>query len=431
MNENIINISSLVNPKNRQPDVSNNCNNQNTTSPINPHNIPKITSPINPHNIPKITLNAPSDENIMNINKKNMSTSTLDSDNSYTSSNLHVNSIDNICNIDNVSEISSHSSLNSINTEFTPKDNKLSMYDSKLTMTLNSYKDLLSDQNNKINIPQINTSNNVHHSKIKYHPKSPSHMSPIHTPTSITPPLITSPAIKSPLHQNNINECENPLKNRGIMIQLKKIGEKSVGYRWMHDKEAMRYERIQGCLKKIDIVFISINSILSGSTIIFSISDILKDRLFIVILSCLTMVINFILLLIKGFLGNDEYQKKIRDHTYSSNKYNEIFLTIQNHFMLDINDREIDKDFLINKTKEYNDLRFISPTIKEQTLNKYINASGKHDIYTPLLIGDLEKIEIIFENNKDESKVTIKADETTDNYNNKLIYELDRFINNV
>ena len=226
------------------------------------------------------------------------------------------------------------------------------------------------------------------------------------------------------------------------MIQLKKIGEKSTGYRWMHDQEKIYYTQRNNIFLKLEVVMIAmIGTLTSGEFIMFvskSVNTIDSGA----IVSGIQLLIFMIFCIIKGLYEIGDFVNKIENHRVASSKFNNIFIDIDNQLRIPINKRETDYDFLSYKTKEYNSIMESSPMIRQSVIDQYILATEREDIYKPPVAGGFEKLEIVVNNNKND--IIIRSQNNSSNGNespsyrsidksmdNKLKNQIDRWILNI
>lgn len=210
--------------------------------------------------------------------------------------------------------------------------------------------------------------------------------------------------------------------NYRMLSLLKKIGEKSMGYRWMHDQEVLFYENLNSIYSKIELILLAILGTITSSLFIGLLSNIglEKNHFVMIIITSLELLLLLCYSIVKGF-HNPEYSKHIFNHNNVGAKFNTINLDIQEQLSLEIQDREVDKIFLKRIIKLYNELMEISPKIRKQTMNKYIVATKNFDIYKPLIADGFEIIDIENNNLNNKEQGGMNLDE-------KNNYQIERWL---
>lgn len=235
----------------------------------------------------------------------------------------------------------------------------------------------------------------------------------------------------------NIN-LEEPW-NMAISIKLKQIGEKSAGYRWMHDHEKIYYTKISKIYMILEVILLAIMGTLSsGDFVMFMINNKINGGSGGLIISSTQLLLLLIYCVVKGLYDTGNYSNIILSHHTASSKFNELFLEIDIQTRLPISKREPDSNFLIHKTKEYITAMNESPAIRQSTIDKYILATENEDIYKPPIAGEFDKIEIVIhdENNIKVKSRSITSDKNekspkTNNIDPKLKNQIDRWLNNL
>ncbi len=231
--------------------------------------------------------------------------------------------------------------------------------------------------------------------------------------------------------------------NYKIRLMLKKLGEKSIGYKWMHDKDAQNDDENNKKYSIIEVVLLTILGALTGGEflgLIFS-AGLYFSRNFLIAVVSVQIVFIIACGSIKGYKDVNNFEESIWKHTYAGQKFNEIFLGIQEQFALNLNDRDTDKVFLKNIVKQYDDLMLISPQISKGTMKDYIKATENYDIYKPSIVGGIDTIEIVIDDNRPKTVAMANInphqdrrmiDNLTSNKNlqleSKLNYEIDRWL---
>lgn len=230
--------------------------------------------------------------------------------------------------------------------------------------------------------------------------------------------------------------------NMRVMVQLKKIGEKSIGYKWMHEQEIISNEKWKNIYSILEIVILAIITTVTGGEFIglVSKSGIQDSFGALVAISAVQLGLSFCYALIKGLKDYGNYDSLIIMHRIAKLKFNEIYYDVEKQFSKPIEKRCDGDTFLEAKTKEFNDLMFNSPLIDKSTMKKYVKATANEDIYKPVLVGQFDRIEIVIDQNdnkigiktKDDNmntakQVTTKEDDIADE---KIKFQFDRWLNN-
>lgn len=218
--------------------------------------------------------------------------------------------------------------------------------------------------------------------------------------------------------------------NYKFLIFLRKIGKKTMGYRWMHDQEAQYNEDTNSKYTITEIIILSFIGIISGGELLGLIfnSGLGDNKIALIVLTCVQLVVLFGYSVIKGIRETSEFDKNVFQHNYASSKFGEINLSIQNQLTLNIKDRDTDKDFLKNIIKSFNDLLYIVPKIRKSIKDKYIEGSEDNDMFNPLITDENGNIKIVIHDgttNLNDSKTKSDDVNTLDSKNK---YQIDRWL---
>ena len=212
-----------------------------------------------------------------------------------------------------------------------------------------------------------------------------------------------------------IYDIEEPWNYR-IQLLLKKIGERAMGYKYMHIQDQYHYVWVLRVYFLIEVVVLSIIGMLTGGQLVGFIasSDFAEDPKIVIPLNIIQILIVFLYAIIRGFRMVGGYEDNIWSHKYNSAKFNEIFLEIQEQLSLPTADRAVDKEFLKYIIKQYNGLLETSPKIRQKSIKKYLKSVEDENIFKPITIGGFEKIEIVInkkrkKENKDKDKEKSKT----------------------
>jgi hypothetical protein len=192
----------------------------------------------------------------------------------------------------------------------------------------------------------------------------------------------------SPVDYKPVNELSSDISqvfdNKKIISRLKRIGEKSIGYKWLHTEELHYYAIKYKFLWLIKItIFILLTSITSGNIIILIINN-YKGNLALGIIEIVLLALQGF---VEGIIKKGQYEKNVYKHKITANKYHDLYLDIQTILSIPINEKnKIDK-YLIKKTKQYSNAYNNAPIIRTQTMKKYIKSTADIHIAKPLTLG--------------------------------------------
>ena len=224
---------------------------------------------------------------------------------------------------------------------------------------------------------------------------------------------------------NLTKDIDNSPWNYKILLLLKKIGKKTMGYRWMQEQESQYYEKINARFDILEMFILAfLGTVTGGGFINFVVStDLENNKTVYIIITVIQLVTIFIAAIINGYNNVKDYEKKIIDHKNASIKNAELNLNIQYQLSLNVNDRETDKFYLRNTIKAFNDILVLSPTIRNETKKKYLEESNDNEIFNPIIVeGDGINIVINYDN-KNQDENTDK-----DNVDSQINYQIDRWL---
>lgn len=212
--------------------------------------------------------------------------------------------------------------------------------------------------------------------------------------------------------------------NERMLLQLKRVAEASQGYKWMHDHEYIYYLSLDGKYTKIEILLISIISCLMSSQFIGIITNTgLNDNTkAMTILTAVQLFFVGIYGIVKAFRESKGIPERILNHNLSSLRFGEIYVAIQEQFVLDVNRRESDKEFYKAVSKNYNTLIFDSPDIRNKTMREYTKEIKDKNIYKPITLGGIDEVNAFID---DKSKDFTEISSTNDALYN---YEIDKWL---
>lgn len=234
-------------------------------------------------------------------------------------------------------------------------------------------------------------------------------------------------------HTSDIPE-EQPW-NKRMRLLLKKIGERSMGYRWMHNQEVRYNNRRNYAYTLVNKLLLTIIGTLNAVEFMAFLSDsgaVNNPEIMISVVAIqLLLVLGSGIIVVIKESGN--YELESVNHSKTVSKYNSINLDIQKQFSLPVHQRKNDVDFLDDIVKTYNDTMDNSPQIRQDTMDNYVKMTQDKGIYQPLSVGGVETIDI---NNDSVINVTFHQDETVKNTpkqlsnktNNEYNYEMERWL---
>jgi hypothetical protein len=187
--------------------------------------------------------------------------------------------------------------------------------------------------------------------------------------------------------------------NMGVQIMLMKIGEKAMGYRWMHNQQKEKLDKSDARYRWAERLLLGFIMIISGTiTLLTSIG--LNDNLItILITGALNITLLFLYGIIKETHESSDVQAQIYRNEQDSRKYGEIHLEIQKQLALRVKDRRNDKEFLTQMVDKYNDVYYQASILDSSVSNKYLIATKKRDISLPINFTDDGKVRLYVNSN--------------------------------
>lgn len=246
-----------------------------------------------------------------------------------------------------------------------------------------------------------------------------------------------------------MNDSLGPWNKKMIML-LKNVGEKALGYRWMHDVDAAYYAVVDYKFAFVENIFLAIlTTFTSGSIfIILFNTGIYTNVAAMAIINIIILLITLVYIMIKGAHEIGKYGDLVRAHKYSALKYHNVSSDIQEQLTLDVAKRDNDKQFITNVLKIFKVVQYEAPDIRIGTKNSYLSAIEQDKISKPINFNDFDTIEIVIENpaniqdktlgsdvDKSESSIIRKLKGIGTNYNplnfnTKYNYEINRYLRN-
>lgn len=207
---------------------------------------------------------------------------------------------------------------------------------------------------------------------------------------------------------------------------LKKIAEKALGYKWMHNQDRYMNSNINYVFRIIEIIILALLGTVTCSEIILLNLIIGNKDIFNYVILCIQIVLIFFNLIIRGIREFTDFNSLSENHRQYAIKFGLINNLIQEKFISNSKNKEDKECFLKDITKSYNDLLEGAPSIRKKTLNKYIKFSEDNEINKQIIIGGYDKIEIIINNDSDKSNLKISSKQ--ENHNDKYKFEMERWL---
>ena len=227
------------------------------------------------------------------------------------------------------------------------------------------------------------------------------------------------------ISDSRLSDCCNIQWNYKIILFLKKMGAKTMAYRWMHDYEAQKYEKISDIYKILEIIILALLGMVTGGEMVGLIfgTGLNKNRIALIVITSVQMVILLIYSIVKGIHDASHFERKMQLHNHSSYKFGEINLSIQNQLSLNLSERDPDKIFLKNIIKNFNDLMFVSEKISTKAKKKYLKNIEDDDVFQPFIEDDEGRLQIVIHNKKD-----IEEGKNNSDNDLKKDYEINRWL---
>jgi hypothetical protein len=181
------------------------------------------------------------------------------------------------------------------------------------------------------------------------------------------------------------------------------IGNKSLGYKWMHVQSA---EKIEWYYDRLSYINIAFTPLIALGVLYPSTTEIPEIKIGLGVL----VVLNGIVVSLLKFWGNIQESQA---HRYTSTRYSSLVSNIRRHLSIDYQDRQEGKTYIEWIAREYDQLLAISQPIDSKCAANYIHMAKKYNIPFPDLEG-LTAIQIL--NINSHVAITIKdSPSNTDN----------------
>ena len=202
--------------------------------------------------------------------------------------------------------------------------------------------------------------------------------------------------------------------NYKILFLLQKIGKKTMGYRWMHEQDAIYYSQMDNRFSIYERLILAFLGTITGAGFVNFIAGNNKNNTIIyIVITLIQLVTVFFAAIIKEYKNVKDYEKHKADHSLAAVKNAEINLDIQYQLALNVTDREIDRYFLGEVIKKFSNVLYLAPKIRDQTKKKYLAESEDNDMFNPIMIDNINQMFLNDSNN-----------------DSKLNYQIDRWLKN-
>jgi len=155
------------------------------------------------------------------------------------------------------------------------------------------------------------------------------------------------------------------------------------------------------------------------------------------------LVLSAILTIIICVREKSDYRAIAQNHRDTAYRFTLIYHSIQEQLSLNIEDRQLDKVFMSEKIKEYNELMQSKQNIRKKIVDQYICETKNTNIYKPVIMAEFENIDIDVDNDVSVDVINIASEQKTDPNNEqknnlknskkqkKINYEINRWLANV
>ncbi|AYV78738.1 MAG: hypothetical protein Edafosvirus29_2 [Edafosvirus sp.] len=225
------------------------------------------------------------------------------------------------------------------------------------------------------------------------------------------------------------NTNKKPWNNR-MKLLLKRLGEKSMGYRWMHDQENAHFLKLDNTFNNLQIILGTLLATLNSTGLATLYANTANNFNIIFSLTLIGLILSAILTIIMGIREKNEYNTIAFNHKDTASKFTKIYHSIQEQLSLDMEDREIDKEFLGKKIREYDELMQNKPNIRKKILDKYVDETKNINIYKPIITDEFENIDIDDDNDNTVINIKSKNELHDKDKQKKIDYEISRWLNN-
>lgn len=187
--------------------------------------------------------------------------------------------------------------------------------------------------------------------------------------------------------------------NTLLSLQLKKIGEKAIAYKWLHNHESNYYGSCEKNYSRVEMILQAVIGTLTGGSFIVFVSELNSGGIVVAVYAILIFLM-LAFSIVYGMRSSGNYIALSNEHKYISTKFNELYLQIQGQFIMPVKKRTDGNDFYAAVSRDFNNYMFAAPDVRKSTEKLYLAACGNGDIYTPIILGGLEQVEIVINSNK-------------------------------
>ena len=188
----------------------------------------------------------------------------------------------------------------------------------------------------------------------------------------------------------------------------------------MHEQESQYNQNMNTKSNIFETVILGFLAVLaSGQFINFIVTmNLESQQIFYVTMNVLQLILIFLEYVVKGYREINKFEKNAVDHTYISVKIRSNWTS--NNFLCQ-KERDSANEFLRNIIKNFNDMLFLAPPIREATKNKYLEESHDNDMFNPLIV-DGENLQIVI---NDEKMENLTGSNEPDS---QMKYQIDRWL---
>jgi hypothetical protein len=207
----------------------------------------------------------------------------------------------------------------------------------------------------------------------------------------------------------------NSLWNDKIVFVLKKLGRKTMGYRWMHEKEAVYYDEMNTRYNIYETFLLALLGTITGAGLINFVigAGIDNSKIVYIVLTIVQLVGITISVFIKEYRSISQYERSKNDHSYAAIKHGELNLNIQYQLALKLVDREPGNIFLRNSIKSFSDILYLSPPIRECTKKKCLEEYWDSDMFNPI-IEENDDLQLVVVDDRNNPRSIVTQDPSMD-----------------
>jgi hypothetical protein len=202
-----------------------------------------------------------------------------------------------------------------------------------------------------------------------------------------------------------IQDVHNNTWNNAIENVARDIGNKALGYKWMHVNSA---ESLEFYYDKLSYVNIAISPIIAlGVLAPPTTTKITTIKITLGVLAVLNGITSSLL----KFWNNIE---KSQAHRYTATRYSSLVSNIRRQLSLPYEDRQDGKIYIEWIAREYDQLVAVGPPIDRRCIKRYTKLAKEKNIPVPEQQGGILAIEVINKNDKIPFKIQNRTDTILD-----------------